>query len=206
MDKVCACGAKFYTFNSLQGKCPKCQYAIATAKAKDSKKPWSAWRYKKKAIAELPGIKTSKPLKKSEHALAKGRAWKYFSRYIRLLYSKDGVCKCFTCGAFHGVKNIDAGHYISRSNSVVLYDEDNVRPQCSGCNRFRQGEAFKFRTNLVATIGGDRVKGLELRAQGRGDDSLRCHLEKEQEYKKKLVELENIKGKYWQYEGGNYRR
>ena len=55
----------------------------------------------------------------------------------------DGNCTCVTCGKVDHWKNMDGGHYISRTwtryklESVCLGgDFENIWPQCKGCNRF----------------------------------------------------------------------
>jgi 5-methylcytosine-specific restriction endonuclease McrA len=69
-----------------------------------------------------------------------------FSQYIRLSNSKNGNCTCVTCGKVGDWKNggIQAGHFISRKHYSTRWNEDNVKPQCVGCNVFRYGEQYKF--------------------------------------------------------------
>lgn len=59
----------------------------------------------------------------------------YFSKYIRLLHSKNGYCTCCTCGKTKKWNDIDSGHFISRKYYLTRWDEYNVHPQCRGCNR-----------------------------------------------------------------------
>ena len=69
-----------------------------------------------------------------------------FSQYVRLSNSKDGKCKCITCGKEGHWKNggIQAGHFMSRKHYATRWNEDNVKPQCVGCNMFKAGEQYKF--------------------------------------------------------------
>ena len=67
-----------------------------------------------------------------------------FSQYIRLKDSKDGIGTCITCGKQDHIKNLQAGHMISRKHYSTRWDERNVKIQCVGCNVFRYGEQFKF--------------------------------------------------------------
>jgi len=70
-----------------------------------------------------------------------------FSQYIRLSRSDDqGFCTCVTCGKSAHWKEggIQAGHFISRKHYSVRWDEDNVHPQCVGCNVFKAGEQYKY--------------------------------------------------------------
>ena len=83
-------------------------------------------------------------------------AWEWFSRYVRLRdseWSSNGwLGKCISCshsgvvvtpdGKF--VAGWDAGHYVTRGNKVVKYDERNVNLQCKfHCNKMLSGNRDK---------------------------------------------------------------
>lgn len=87
------------------------------------------------------------PVKKSKSRLVK-KLDSIFSKYIRLKHSKNGICTCFTCGRKYEVKKIHAGHFMSRRHYSTRWDEDNVRPQCYGCNVGNQGKQYEFAINL----------------------------------------------------------
>jgi hypothetical protein len=70
-------------------------------------------------------------------ALSKAKADRYFSIYIRLRDSKNGICKCITCGK--SVSEFDCGHMISRRFESTRFDEQNANGQCHKCNRFENG-------------------------------------------------------------------
>lgn len=72
-----------------------------------------------------------------------------------------GFTACFTCGRPHHWKDLDAGHYIGRSNRGVRWDLRNIRPQCTRCNSYQEGMHYKFRQNLVVEIGLAEVEELE---------------------------------------------
>ena len=118
---------------------------------------------------------------------------KEVSIYVRNKAAVNGWCFCYTCGAPHPVSEIDAGHYISRRYYATRYELDNIRPQCSGCNKYRGGEPVKFRMRLVEEIGEERVRRLESLAVMNGDK----HLPREEligkikEFKAKNKEVEN---------------
>lgn len=75
---------------------------------------------------------------------------KLFSLYIRHSHKnpKTDLVECFTCGRSYEVKKIQAGHFQSRRFYSTRWDEDNVKPQCYGCNVGRQGEQYIFAKNL----------------------------------------------------------
>ena len=49
---------------------------------------------------------------------------------------ENGYCKCVTCGKIGHWKEMDGGHYISRTYTQHKLLEENIHPQCKGCNRF----------------------------------------------------------------------
>ena len=68
-----------------------------------------------------------------------------FSKYIRISSAdKSGYCTCITCGVKKHWKEIQAGHFMSRKHYSTRWDERNVKPQCVGCNMFKQGEQYKY--------------------------------------------------------------
>ena len=83
------------------------------------------------------------PVKKSKSKLVK-KLDGIFSKYIRLKHSKNGICTCYTCGRKYEIKKIHAGHFMSRRHYSTRWDEDNVRPQCYGCNVGNQGKQYEF--------------------------------------------------------------
>ena len=76
-------------------------------------------------------------LKSKNKTLAKKKADKYFSEFIR---KRDENKPCITCGQYK--KDMDAGHFISRRFEATRYDEMNCNAQCLKCNRFENGNQF----------------------------------------------------------------
>lgn len=64
----------------------------------------------------------------------KSKLIKYFSEYIRLRNSDNGLVQCFTCGKIGNYKTMDAGHFISCRYNATRFDEKNVQVQCKRCN------------------------------------------------------------------------
>lgn len=71
-----------------------------------------------------------------------------FSQYIRQKYAKDGKVACFTCSRIGHIKEMQCGHFVSRSYLATRFDERNVRVQCVGCNVFGGGKVAIFAINL----------------------------------------------------------
>ena len=67
------------------------------------------------------------------------------SLYIRLRDSNEnGFLTCCTCPSEIHYKDADAGHWLSRGNMSVRWDEHNIAGQCRKCNRMEYGEQDKF--------------------------------------------------------------
>ena len=67
-----------------------------------------------------------------------------FSIYIRRKDAIDDIATCVTCGKQDHYKNLQCGHFMSRSNYSTRWEENNVGVQCYGCNISRSGEQYKF--------------------------------------------------------------
>lgn len=90
------------------------------------------------------------------------KLWNLCSLFWRLFYSDiNGFGRCFTCGKRIYYKEAHLGHYISRAYKAVKFHKDNLRYQCSQCNRWGNGKPVVFRENLVDEIGEKRVLALE---------------------------------------------
>lgn len=97
---------------------------------------------KKKPLKKL---KTKKP----SYRLLKKKLDKVFSIYIRM--RDKGVC--FTCGVQKPWKQMQAGHYISRSSLALRFDERNVHCQCMPCNVWKHGAMDVYALKLQAKYG-----------------------------------------------------
>jgi len=85
-----------------------------------------------------------------------------FSQYIRQKYADPhtGLVSCVTCGIMKPWKEMQAGHYESRGNNFLRYDERNVHVQCYGCNVARKGNYPAYATFMVRTYGTDILETL----------------------------------------------
>ena len=195
MKKACSeCGKDFQVYNTITKICPDCSRKILMR----SKKPQEGRKSMAERRNEWKWGKSPSKAKTLPEKKIKKDAWDWVSRYVRLSRSRDGVCRCYTCGALHGVKNCDAGHFIGRTHRATLYNLNNIRPQCLQCNRFKQGQHAIFRDNLVKEIGLAEVEKLEALARTIGDDSIAYHTAIRDEFKQKVKDLqEKIGVKYW---------
>lgn len=92
----------------------------------------------------------------------KKKADKIFSQYVRRFYSfPSGQCSCVTCGYSYHWKDIQAGHYVSRSWLGLRWSMENVFPQCVRCNIFLKGNKELFALFLVRKFGANYLELLE---------------------------------------------
>ena len=91
---------------------------------------------------------------------------KWFSLYIRLRESEEGLVQCFTCGKVsHYKSGMQNGHFQSRKHLATRWDEENCQVQCVGCNMFKAGEQYKFSVALDSKYGEGKAEELELLAR-----------------------------------------
>ncbi len=121
--------------------------------------------------------------------LAKSKAWKSFSLYIRTLNSVDGVNECYTCGKVIKVNHLQAGHGIAGRNNSILFSEEIVKPQCVGCNLYGRGQYAKFTRKLIDELGLDQYDEIVRQSNRIVKYTLEDYQRIEQEYKEKLNEL-----------------
>lgn len=79
----------------------------------------------------------------------RAKADKVFSEYIR----KRDKGVCYTCGTKRPWKEMQAGHFVSRSHNSLRFSEINVRCQDAACNIFKYGNMPIFAQKLLAELG-----------------------------------------------------
>lgn len=99
--------------------------------------------------------------KSKNKKLAKAKADKWFSLYIR---KRDEAKGCITCGRM-GEK--DCGHFISRRYDNVRYDERNAHGQCIKCNRFEYGNQFEHGIAIDRIYGEGMAQKIQQKAHVR---------------------------------------
>ncbi len=78
-------------------------------------------------------------MKRSPNKIAKDKAWKAFSIYIRTRYmDSNEYVSCVTCNNRMHYKEAQAGHFIGGRHNSLLFDERNCHAQCRGCNIFAE--------------------------------------------------------------------
>lgn len=90
---------------------------------------------------------------------------KVFSAYIRLRDAMpSGYFKCISCGQIKPFEQADCGHFFSRKNMSVRFDEDDCHAECRGCNRFSSDHLIDYQANLIRKIGMQRFELLSAKA------------------------------------------
>ena len=121
---------------------------------------------------------------------AKDKAVAIFSLFIRNKNSQNGLAECYTCGRWHEIKEMDAGHGIAGRNNAVLFMEEVVRPQCKGCNIWGHGQYRIFTLKLIKELGMKRYEELAVLSNETVKFSEEKYLEIYELYKKKFEQLE----------------
>ena len=82
---------------------------------------------------------------------------------LRRLEEADewGMCTCISTGKRIYYKDLDGGHYISRTCRATELEPDNVWPQSKYANQYLHGDYHNYRDSLIKKIGLDRVERLE---------------------------------------------
>lgn len=132
--------------------------------------------------------KKPKKVKKLSTSKLKKKLDEIFSKYIRQKYAdSEGYVRCITCGVKRITKEMQAGHFVSRSYLATRFDEQNVFPQCAGCNVFGGGRTVEFAKELSSRFGATITIDLYEKAQGITKNF--PYAEKIAEYEKKLNDL-----------------
>ncbi len=112
---------------------------------------------------------TRVPLEKLPLPKLTKKADEWFSKYVRVrdseLTNGEYVGTCITCNKTGTVawydgkkmrftKGWDAGHFVTRGNKVVRFNDMNVNLQCAfRCNNMRSGEPVKYKLALKEKYG-----------------------------------------------------
>ena len=76
----------------------------------------------------------------------------------------NGYCVCVTCGISKHWKEMQGGHFISRRYTATKIMEENIHPQCYGCNgpKSKDGTvAIAYTTYMIDTYGRGFVDELQ---------------------------------------------
>ena len=83
---------------------------------------------------------------------------------MAIVYRKVGQVVCVTCGKvcrWDDSKQVNTGHFLAGRSFSILYEEDNVMPQCVRCNLHLSGNQNAYRMWMLFVRGPDAVERLE---------------------------------------------
>jgi len=113
-----------------------------------------------------------------------------FSQYVRLRdANEDGLVACFTCGNTKHWKQQQNGHFQRREKMNTRFDTMNCQVQCVTCNVFKDGEQYKFATNLDRKFGEGTAENLLNKSNTIVKLNAEWYNEQYQYYKEKVIEL-----------------
>ena len=76
----------------------------------------------------------------------------------------NGYCSCVTCGKRDHYTAMQGGHLIERGRTATKLVEEQINPQCPGCNMYRMKTAsgvLDYRRFMVGMYGEELVQELE---------------------------------------------
>ena len=80
---------------------------------------------------------------------------------------------CYTCGILKHYKELHCGHYI---HNRLDYEENNLRPQCPSCNKWKHGNLGIYGEKLIKEIGQETVEKMRLYSYKKGNNYNRAEL------------------------------
>ena len=131
--------------------------------------------------------------------------WRYFTKYVLLSWSNNGIVFCITCGKPMDITDKDCctGHLIkafdgNSTNFSTAFEYHNCAPQCNQiCNRHGHGKPDIMYRKLVEKYGQDNIDRLYLQKTSSLQlDKFTMDLFKN-EFKQKFESLVKIKGNPW---------
>jgi len=73
----------------------------------------------------------------------------------------NGYASCVTCGVTRHWKELQGGHFISRRFTAHKLLEENIHPQCAGCNGPLRGNPIPYTLFMEDMYGREFVEELE---------------------------------------------
>lgn len=117
----------------------------------------------KKTLSSRSDLKKAKPKLKTV-SWYKKQADKYHSLATRFRFATkkadEWYAKCLTCPNYKPIKELQCGHFISRSHNITRYSEENTGPQCYGCNVMHQGRQYEFGKQIDLLYGAGTAEKL----------------------------------------------
>jgi hypothetical protein len=83
-------------------------------------------------------------------------------KLVRVQSADDnGYCQCVSCGVVKHWKEMQGGHFISRSKTATKITRENVHTQCRRCNAWPDSTTvLSYRDYMIERYGEDFVENL----------------------------------------------
>jgi 5-methylcytosine-specific restriction endonuclease McrA len=130
-----------------------------------------------------------KKLTKIKKALSKTKVKNKFDAIFSKFIRERDKGRCVTCGKQAEPKEMQCGHYISRSNMNTRWDEQNCHCQCVGCNVFKNGNMDEYSLFMISKYGEGILQEMNKRKQQIRQWTSKEIEEKIAYYKEKLEEI-----------------
>lgn len=128
--------------------------------------------------------------KRTPLEIAKDKAWKACSRYVRLRDAdEDGNCTCVTCGKVMPWQKAQAGHFVPGRFNAILFDTRGIHAQCYGCNVRKCGNLIFYWPWMEEHMGRDVIDDLCSKIGTSKDHNLEDYLTIERIFKRKIDKL-----------------
>ncbi len=115
----------------------------------------------KRSFLKRKPTKKSKLPKRISVARLRRKLDAVYSTYLRKNGADErGIASCYTCGVKKHWKDLQCGHYISRSYNQLRFDPRNTKIQCVGCNIFKNGNIDEYALKLTEEYGLQILKEL----------------------------------------------
>ena len=116
---------------------------------------------KRPYCASVDSLKKLTMPRKQSLKTVKNKAHELLQRLVRMKAAdENGYVQCVSCGVVRHYKQMDGGHFISRTYSFHSLREENIHPQCKGCNRFFGKCHDDYRRYMVEMYGEEFVNWL----------------------------------------------
>lgn len=137
----------------LKHKYANTNFCFSCFKAREKSK--KDLKEKNKLERKLASKGYTESLRKTLHK----KAWTLMSEWVRTKDANlDGYVYCYTCGAIKHYKETDAGHF---HHDRLDFDERNLKPQCTKCNRHLHGRLDVYAINLLKDYGSEWLLKLQ---------------------------------------------
>lgn len=86
-----------------------------------------------------------------------------FAKFIKKRDSDGVQFKCISCGQNKLIDQFNAGHYFSRGELSIRWNEKNVNGQCISCNKWKNGNIQDYQKGLIVKYGEGIIQELEIK-------------------------------------------